>query len=433
MAVQVDQAKLVLNSFAAIFQNALRSADLVTWNQYSGEMNDRDAFTVSEQVGPRYTVTETVNGVADLTAGVQDTVFGSEQFTVNRTFGTSMGWSDWQAIRDIDTARQNVALKNAAIQLAEKIDKHVLDTISTASNNWVTTTPAGGISDFGDMAAGFTRLMEEGVDESDLRSMLAYQDREALSNTIVAYPATDSLSTTNFRKGFEGEINGIPTAFTQQLPLLTTGTRTNGAINGANQNVNYKAVSTSAAPGQYMSQTIAIDGLGANATVKKGEVFTVANVFAYDNRAQQSLGRLSQHVVVADATADGTGAIAALRVFPAFIVPGSGSGGDVNVNTAHATVTAAPADNAVVTFVGTAATAYKPRFIIQKQAVVVNTKDLIMPATGEASRKSLSKIPVSVRMWRDSSFDKGDHRVRFDIALTANLRDRRRIVRINQS
>ena len=142
---------------------------------------------------------------------------------------------------------------------------------------------------------------------------------------------------------------------------------------------------------------------------------------------------MQQFVVVADATADGAGAIAALRIFPALIVPGSGAGGDINVNTAHATVTAAPADNAVITWVGTASTAYKPRFIIQKQAVVVNTKDLIMPATGEASRKSLSKVPVSVRMWRDSSFATGDHRVRFDVALTANIRDRRRIVRINQS
>lgn len=432
MAVQVDQAKLVLNSFAAIFQNALRSADLVTWNQYSGEMNDRDRFTVSEQVGPRYTVTRTTDGVQDLTAGVQDTVFGSEQFTVNNTFGTSMGWSDWQAIRDIDTARQNLALKSAAMQLADQIDKYILDVISTASNNWTTTNPLNGISSLGDMASGFTRLMEEGVDESDLRSMLKYQDRQALSENIVAYPATDSLSTTNFRRGFEGEINGIPTAFTQQLPILTTGTRTNGAVNGAAQNVDYKTVAISQAPGQYMTQLLNIDGLGAGATVRKGEVFTIAGVSAYDNRAQQTLGRPQQFVVVADATANGTGAVA-VRIFPALVVPGTGVGGDINVNRAHACVTTVPADNAVVTFIGTANTDYTPRFIVQKQAIVVNTKDLITPATGESSRKMLSKIPVSVRMWRDSSFATGDHRVRFDVALTANIRDRRRIVRINQS
>ena len=138
-------------------------------------------------------------------------------------------------------------------------------------------------------------------------------------------------------------------------------------------------------------------------------------------------------MVVADATADGTGLIAALRIFPAFIVAGSGTGADIAVNTAHATVTAAPAAAAVVTFIGTASTAYKPRFIMKKDAICVNTKDLIMPATGMAKRQSLTKIPVSVRMWQDSTFTTGEHRVRFDIALTANIRDRRNIVRINQT
>jgi hypothetical protein len=46
---------------------------------------------------------------------------------------------------------------------------------------------------------------------------------------------------------------------------------------------------------------------------------------------------------------------------------------------------------------------------------------------------SLSKLPVSVRMWQDSQFATGAHRIRFDIALQANIRagGRRRVVRIN--
>jgi hypothetical protein len=72
--------------------------------------------------------------------------------------------------------------------------------------------------------------------------------------------------------------------FTQQLSNITPGTRTNGTVSGANQNVNYSAVAVSGAPGQYMTQTINLAGLGAAGTVKDGEVFTIANVFAYDNR-----------------------------------------------------------------------------------------------------------------------------------------------------
>jgi hypothetical protein len=96
-------------------------------------------------------------------------------------------------------------------------------------------------------------------------------------------------------------------------------------------------------------------------------------------------------------------------------------------------VTNAPADNAAITFQLTASTAYKPRFIAQKQAIIVNTKDLIMPATGIGARKALTKVPLSVRMWTNSDFNTGNHSVRFDVALTANVRDRRRIVRLNGS
>ena len=92
--VTVDQAKLVLNSFAAIFQNNLVSKDLVTWKKFDGEMNDRNGLTVVEQVVPDYTTTFTTNAVNDLTGGVQDTTFGSEQFKLTQVIGSSMGWAD---------------------------------------------------------------------------------------------------------------------------------------------------------------------------------------------------------------------------------------------------------------------------------------------------------------------------------------------------
>jgi hypothetical protein len=100
----------------------------------------------------------------------------------------------------------------------------------------------------------------------------------------------------------------------------------------------------------------------------------------------------------------------------------------------HQTVSNAPAtDTAVVTFVGAASAVLKPRFIANKSAVIVNTADLIMPATGEGTRKALTKIPLSVRMWKHSDFNTGAHSIRFDVALKCNTAagGRRRVVRIN--
>lgn len=423
--ITVDQEKLVLNAFAATFQNNLLAKDIVSWKQYDSEMDDRNGLKVSEQVGPRYLVTKTTNGVQDLSSGVQDSVFGSEQFTVNTVFGASMGWADFVKIRDIGAARESTALKNAATQLAEQIDAYILNTAALASNMEV-GTPGGNVADYADVLAAYTRLKKEGVDDSDLRMVLTYDDKEALGSTVVAFAATDSLSTQTFRKGFTGEIAGIPTMFTQQLSNITPGSRTSpAAVKGASQNVNYKDVAVSGAPGQYMTQTLIIDGLGNSKTIKDGEIFTIAGVNAWDNRLQQSLGLLQQFRVVGDATSDGSTGTATIRIFPAIII------GDTDNNSAHRTVDAVPADDAVVTFRGTASTAYKPRVLIQKEAIVVNTADLIMPATGTAQRKALTQVPLSVRMWQDSTFATGAHQVRFDVALTANVRDRRRCIRLN--
>jgi len=205
---------------------------------------------------------------------------------------------------------------------------------------------------------------------------------------------------------------------------------------GANQNVNYADVAKAGTVnGRHMSQTLAIDGatLGTT-TIKAGEVFTIAGVFAYDNRKQAAVtpARLQQFTVIEDATAV-AGAIAALRIFPAIIVPGSGSGDNIAINTAHATVSAAPADGADLTFIGASGATLSPRVLIQKEAVVVNTVPLILPASDTSMRRRLSKIPLTVRMWQHSDFYTGEHGVRFDVALNTNIRERMRICRMNGS
>lgn len=433
--VTVDQAKLVLNSFAAIFQNNLVSSDLVSWRKFDNEMNDRNALTVVEQVTPRYVVTRTTSGVQDLTTpGTQSTVFGSEQYKVDTTFGSSMGWADFVKIRDLGAARESEALKAAALNLAEQIDAYILNFAVNASNNW-TGTAGTAVDAYDDVASGYTRLKEEGVQDTDLRAILTYGDKQALGAAVVNDNASlASIGSGIYRNGWEGSVAGVPTLFTQQLPTLTTGTHGGTTfVASGGTNVNYADVAISAAPGQYMTQTITLDIGSGTETIKDGEVFTIANVNAWDNRLQASLGRVQQFRVIGDYAATG-GVVTGVRIFPAMIIPSAFSNtASVNVNTAHATVDAAPVDGATVTWVTAASSLIKPRALLNKDAIIVNTADLILPATGIGSRKSLTKVPLSVRMWQNSVFNTGEHQVRFDVALTPNVRDRRRIVRINGS
>jgi hypothetical protein len=436
--VTTEQAKTVLNSFAMVLQNNLVTSDAVTWNEFAGEMDDRNGLQVVEQVGPRYNVTRTENGVKDLSAGTDGTVFGSELFEITGTFNANMGWGDFVAIRDIGDARKSKALLGAATSMAEKIDAYILQKAVLASADW-TGTPNNAVGTWVDAVAAHTRLSENGVDDSELSYILSNYDRQMLGDQIVKLPAPDQFSTATYRKGFVGEIDGVRTMFTNQLPNLLTGTRAQtaaAAVNGANQNVDYATVAKAGTSnGLRMTQTIAVDGLAAGATIKAGEVFTYPGVYAYDNRKQAlvSPARLQQFTVVADATASGGGAIAALRIFPAMVVPGSGAGDNVNINTAHATVDAAPADNAVLTWIGAASTNLSPRLLIQKQAIVVDTVPLSLPASDTSMRRKLAKIPLSVRMWMHSDFNTGAHGVRFDVALNANIRDRARMSRLNGS
>lgn len=425
--ITVDQAKLVLNSFAAIFQNNLVSKDLVTWKKFDGEMNDRNGLTVVEQVVPDYSTTITTDNVADLTAGVQNTTFGSEQYRLRTVIGSSMGWGDFQKIRDIGAARESEALKAAALRLATDIDAYILRFAALASNNWVGgSSGSGPISEWDTIASGYTRLKEEGVEDEGLRAVLSYQDKQALGSDIVAN--TNNGSMTNFgdgiyRSGFTGEVAGIPTLFTQQLPSFTAGTRaTAGALTAgtAQSATTYEQVAISPAPGQFKTQLLSINLGGATATVVDGETFTIAGVYAWDNRAKKALNYLQEFRVVGDATA--TASVASVRVYPALITSGP-----------YQTIAQAPANTAVVTFKGAPSSVFQPRFIANKDAIVVNTADLIMPATGTASRKSLTKIPLSVRMWQNSVFNTGEHQIRFDVALQPNIRAdaRRRVVRLN--
>ena len=419
--VTVDQAKLVLNAFAAIFQNNLVSADLVTWKKF----NDRNALTVVEQVVPDYTTVFSTNAVTDLSGGVQDTTFGSEQYKLTQLVNSSMGWADFVKIRDLGAARESEALKAAALRLATDLDAYIIGFAAKAGNNLL----GDGVSDvatYDDVASGYTRLKDEGVEDIDLRAVLSYHDKQALGSDIVSDNASLSGEGSGvYRSGFTGKVAGIDTLFTQQLPSVTVGTRlqTSALTAGtADSATTYASVAISGAPGQFKTQILNMDIGSGTETLVDGDVFTIAGVYAYDNRAKKALNHLQQFRVIGNWTA--AGGIVAPRVFPAIITSGP-----------YQTVAQAAGNTAAVTFVGAPGAVLQPRFIANKSAIVVNTADLILPATGIGSRKSLTKIPLSVRMWQDSTFATGEHRVRFDVALEANVRanGRPKIVRINGS
>lgn len=112
-----------------------------------------------------------------------------------------------------------------------------------------------------------------------------------------------------------------------------------------------------------------VDGFTASAAprLKKGDVFTIAGVYAVNPITFQNTGELQQFVATADVSSDGAGA-ATIPIFPALSISGTSR-----------TVTALPADNAAITVLGAANTVTPLGLAYHKDAFMFGCADLEMP------------------------------------------------------
>jgi hypothetical protein len=191
-----------------------------------------------------------------------------------------------------------------------------------------------------------------------------------------------------FKSGLMGEgILGYEELnMSQSIKQHTTGTRT-----GA-----HTVTTTVATQG---ASTIAITGTGSQ-IIKKGDVFTIASVFAVNPQTRESTGSLQQFVATADATA--TGGAYTVSVSPAIYT----------ANHALATVDAFPQSSAVVTFLGSASTQYPQNLIYHKDAISFATADLMMPqGVDMASRQVHNGISMRIVRQYDINNDRMPCRV----------------------
>jgi hypothetical protein len=143
---------------------------------------------------------------------------------------------------------------------------------------------------------------------------------------------------------------------------------------------------------------------GSDGNINAGDVFTVAGVYACHPETKQSLGYLQQFV----ATAASTGAI---TVSPATILTGAKQ----NVCSSTGAQLATTAFNSqVLTFYGSASTAYRQNLMYHKDAFAFVTADLpIMDDAHKCVRKTMDGL--SLRVWMASDIRNDELLVRMDI------------------
>jgi len=140
------------------------------------------------------------------------------------------------------------------------------------------------------------------------------------------------------------------------------------------------------------STSIVLTGLGST-TIKAGDVFTIANVYAVNPQTRESTGSLYQFVALADVTASTTATVTVPAMYSA--------------SQALATVDALPVASAGVTFLGAASTQYPQNLIYHKDAIAFATADLLLPqGVDMASRQVHNGISLRVVRQYDINNDR---------------------------
>ena len=206
-----------------------------------------------------------------------------------------------------------------------------------------------------------------------------------------------STISSQFKNGMMGEgvLGYDEINMSQSIKQFTTGTRTNGAVNGT--------VATQGA------DSIALDGLGNAGTLKKGDVFTVAGVFAVNPQTRESTGSLQQFVVTSDVVAN-AGGEATVEISPSIYTSAN----------ALATVNSFPQNNAVVTFLGSANTGYAQNLVYHRDAITFATADLLLPQGVDLASRQVHN-GISMRVVRQYDINNDRMPCRIDVLYGFNV------------
>ena len=206
-----------------------------------------------------------------------------------------------------------------------------------------------------------------------------------------------STISAQFKNGMFGEgILGFEELnMSQSIKQFTTGTRT-----GA-----HTVTTTVSAQG---TSSIAITGTGTQ-TIKKGDVFTIANVYAVNPQTRESTGSLQQFVVTEDVAASG-GAYAAVKISPAIYTSA----------VALATVSSFPQAGDTITFLGGASTQYPQNLVYHRDAIAFATADLLLPQGVDMASRQVHN-GISMRVVRQYDINNDRMPCRIDVLYGYNV------------
>lgn len=341
---------------------------------------------IGDRVSFRRPVKFVVNTGADITSQVQDVTEYKDTIIIDKRKNVAFSIPTQDLTLTIEKISERY-ITPASIRLANSVDADLLGLyldVYNAEGN-AGTTP----NTFALLGAPSRKLNKYAV---------PMENRYMVLDPAAHFQAADVLRALNAPKIVEGAIRsnyigplaGIETYMDQNVKSHTKGVQTgtplvNGTITAATGDPNTPfAVTTD-------GWTNSITGI-----VKKGDILTFAGVYGVNPVSGESIGDLQQFVVTADADSGATTGPATINVLPAMITSGP-----------YKTVTAVPADNAVITPVGS----HTANLAFNKNAFALVTCPLEVPEDAKGSMMTYKDVSIRYIKWYDGKKDEQIYRL----------------------
>ena len=410
--------------------NDFKNTDLVVkWavdeflnNLMMGEKIDRqlDNSTVfsGAKVGASAKIRRHVmfEGTASSTFSAQDIQEGIVNVTVNNRQHVGFEITDEDLSLKIEDANERY-IKPAMEELAQ-IYESAIAAVYTEIPNFV-GTPGTTPGTFLDVANANAELTKLGVPEVGLSAFYDAKASVALANGLKGvFP--QKIATSAIERATIGQYGGFDMFKSNSLKSHTVGAATGTILvdDAGTIEVTY------AASKDTDTQTLNLDGVAdttAALAFKAGDIITLAGVNSVNRRTREDTGDLQTFVITTDSIAStGTTDNIPVTIAPPIIISGP-----------YQTVTAAPADDAVVTIkTGTASTAYRQNMAWHKNAITSAFVPLDVAGSGDGvsqSRKDFKGVSITATRW----FTGTDMtmRFRFDILFDVFVQNRSFAVR----
>ncbi len=257
-------------------------------------------------------------------------------------------------------------LKSGIVQVANKVDRSIALEFKKAF--FSSGTPGSAVTvDTFLLGAAYQSMVA--VPDDGMRRAVVDMIAGAQISSDIKQKFNEMMVKDAIQKGYMGPVAGYDMFQSQNVFTHTVGA--------------YGGTPLANAVTAQTGSSIITDGWTASVTglLKAGDVITFAGVYEINPQTYESTGRLQQFVVTADVNSDGSGN-ATIPVSPSIndgtLTTVDGEGNNISTK-GYQNVTAAIANNAAITVMGTASKTYRQSLLFHRDAVGLAVIDLELP------------------------------------------------------